>query len=189
VFYFFSIIGLLLGAGVFSVSAAVVDLSQITPATQGAKTSRPAMNQPAVQSAVPPTASSSSEIELGQEIVRGVIAQARLVPLQGQMPASEVRPAKVNYRLVVTFREAKSGREILTGQAAVRLFAEDDRTLDTIRLVLEQQAWSCLLFLPDRSETMIKVGSQLDDGKKRIFRFFFDRERQLSRKTESQRQG
>lgn len=188
-FYFFSIIGLLLGAGVFSVSAAVVDLSQMPPATQGSQTSRPIINQPSTQSSVPPAASSIREIELGQEIVRGVIAQARLVPLQVHPPASENLPGKVNYRLIVTFREAKSGREILTGQAAVRLFAEDDRTLDTIRLVLEQQAWICLLFLPDRSETMIKVGSQLDDGKKRMFRFFFDRERQLSGKTESQRQG
>lgn len=187
-FYFFLTIYLLLGLGVLSTSAAVVDLSRMTPKNPEAQTSGP-IDQPSTQPTVLSGSASISKIELGQEIVRGVIAQASLVPFQPHPSASESISEKVNYRFLVTFHEAKSGREILAGQAAVRLFSEDDRTLDTIRLALEQQAFSCLLFLPDRGEIMIKVGSQLDDGKKRIFRFFFDAGRQRSREAESQRQG
>lgn len=164
-FCFISTICLFLGLGVSTSFAAVVDFSQIAPTSQGSQT----LNQPTPSSSQP---SSIREIALGQELVRGVIAEARLVPLRVQPPASENLPEKANYRVALTFREAKSGRHLLKGQAAVRLFTADDRTLDTVRLVAEEQTWRCAIFLPERGETMIKVGSQLDDGKKRIFRFF-----------------
>lgn len=166
--YFFLTICLLLNLSMGTSSAAVVDFSQIAPTTQGSQT----LHQATSPSVASSQLSALSEIALGQELVRGVIAQARVVPLRVQPPGSENLPENGNYRVFLTFREAKSGRQLLKGQAAVRLFAADDRTLNTVRLVAEEHAWSCAIFLPEKGETMMKVGSQLDDGKKRIFRFF-----------------
>lgn len=160
------------------VAAAVVDLSRLNPPSQNSQNPQPIRNQPASQPLKP---TSVRRIDLGQELVRGVLARASLVAATMESSASKSLQQNPRYRIIVTFREVKSGKELLSGQAALRLFGEDDRTLDTLRLIVEEQAWRCWVDLPKKGETMIKVGSLLDDRKKRIFRFFFSPDAQSIR--------
>ena len=111
-------------------------------------------------------------VSLGAEILRGVRAQASLQPLSEGDPDFDTEGA--NYRLQVDFVRPQSGEKILEGQAAARIFDAASEARSTVRLEVSAEHWSCALHLPEAGETMIKVGTQLPDGKKRIYRFFFD---------------
>ena len=119
--------------------------------------------------------SAAANISLGSDSLRGVKAEAYLQPFVADQPAEgEVAP---NYRLQVDFFSLNKGEKILAGQAAARVFDAGSRERSTVRMEVEQEHWSCALKLPSGGESMIKVGTQLADGKKRIYRFFFNPEK------------
>ncbi len=112
--------------------------------------------------------------DLGQDIRRGVEAHVRLEP-QLLLDISEPLGGDLQHYLIsVVFVEEKTGEELLEGQVAARTFTHDRRKARTVRLEPQQHQWTGVIELPSEGETMIKVGSKLPDGKKRIYRFFYD---------------
>ena len=111
-------------------------------------------------------------IDLGQDLRRGVVARVQLQP-QAALDLSE--PAEKNlyhYKVIVSFTDKKTGENLLKGQAAARIFADKYAT-STVRLEPQTAEWTGFVLLPTEEEVMIKIGSKLADGKKRIYRFFF----------------
>ncbi len=114
-------------------------------------------------------------IDLGHDKRRGVEARAQLEP-QKISESDEPQPeGNQLFTLSVSFTETSTGKILLDGQVAARAFEKDNSILKTIRLEPQQLFWTGTLALSRDEETMIKVGSQLADGKKRIYRFFFGR--------------
>ena len=118
---------------------------------------------------------SSLSIDLGHDKRRGVEARAQL-ELQEMSETSDPLPeSMLLFTLSVSFADIATGKILLDGQVAARAFEADNRVLKTIRLEPQELFWTGSLALSRDEETMIKVGSQLADGKKRIYRFFFGR--------------
>ncbi len=112
--------------------------------------------------------------DLGQDVRRGVEAHVQLEP-QPLLDISEPLAGDLQHYLIsVVFVEEKTGEELLEGQVAARTYTSNRRKARTVRLVPQQHQWTGMLELPSEGETMIKVGSKLPDGKKRIYRFFYD---------------
>ena len=127
--------------------------------------------------------------DLGQEIRRGVKAQVQLES-QPLLDISEPLDGNLQHYLIsVVFLEEKTGKELLEGQVAARTFTSDSRSARTVRLEPQQRQWTALLEIPSEGETMIKVGSKLPDGKKRIYRFFYDQRPVVPIKEEQSQPG
>ena len=116
----------------------------------------------------------SSVSDLGKEMSRGVEARVQL-EAQPRLDASVPLDRNMHHFLItVVFVDTKTGRELLEGQVAARTFTARERVAETVRLEPEQGRWIGVLRLPLSGETLIKIGSQLADGKKRIYRFFYE---------------
>lgn len=112
--------------------------------------------------------------DLGEEIRRGVKARVQLESQPLRDIEKPLNGGLHHYLISVVFLKEKTGKELLEGQVAARTFTPDRRMARTVRLEPQQHQWTGLLELPSEGETMIKVGSKLSDGKKRIYRFFYD---------------
>ena len=118
--------------------------------------------------------SSAPIVDLGQDRLRGVEARVRLEALT-LLDISEPLDGNLQHYLIsVVFIETKTGKELLVGQVAARTFTTDNQIANTVRLEPQQTQWTAILTLPSEEQTMIKIGSKLPDGKKRIYRFFYD---------------
>ncbi len=114
--------------------------------------------------------------DLGRDVRRGVEAQVQLEP-QPLLDISEPLDGNLRHFLIsVFFIETKTGQELLEGQVAARIFTPDKRIAKTVRLEPREFQWSGVLVLPSEGETMIKIGTKLADGKKRIYRFFYNQQ-------------
>jgi hypothetical protein len=116
----------------------------------------------------------SARIALGQEIHRGMEARAFLEPLPLLDLSTPLTNGLKHFLLSVEFTKSRSGKVVNIGQAAARTFMTGNRSAQTIRLEPKGKRWTAVLILNTEKETLIKVGSKLEDGKKRIFRFFFN---------------
>jgi hypothetical protein len=72
------------------------------------------------------------------------------------------------------FIRTATGESLLAGQAAVRVFGANNRVTQTVRLEPQDGQWTGKVLLDTGGESLIKIGSKLADGKKRIYRFFFN---------------
>ncbi len=138
------------------------------PLAVTAANSAPSENQP---QSVDLSRLNLTVIDLGQDLRRGVVARVQLQP-QADLDLSE--PTEKNlyhYKVTVSFTDKKTGENLGEGQAAARIFADKYAT-STVRLEPQTAEWTGFVLLPTE-EVMIKIGSKLADGKKRIYRFFF----------------
>ncbi len=109
---------------------------------------------------------------LGQDVRRGVEARVQL-ETQPLLDVSEpLADGWHHYQISVVFIDKLNGNQLIDGQVAARTFPEDRRQIKTVRLEPQELQWTGQLILPSEQETMIKIGSKLSDGKKRIYRFF-----------------
>jgi len=112
--------------------------------------------------------------DLGMDRIRGVEAQAQLVP-QPFLDISNPLESGLNHYLIsVEFLDEASGKALPEGQVAARTFTLENHIADTVRLEPQENQWRGALILSSNWETLIKVGCKLSDGKKRIYRFFFN---------------
>ncbi len=126
-----------------------------------------------LQLVVEPASAPVQPIDLGQDVRRGVVARVQLEPQPlGVNSAGHGGPH--SYLLSVSFVESETGTLLLEGQVAARMSSEDRRIAGTLRLEPQENNWSGLLTLPAEGETLIRIGSKLSDGKKRIYRFFYN---------------
>jgi hypothetical protein len=148
------IVALLLFAPIITHAANVVDIEQL-------------------QLKAEPVDSSVPIADLGQEIRRGVEARARL-EAQPLLDISEPLDGGLrHYMISVAFIEAETGKTLMEGQVAARTITPNKRVAETVRLAPRDYRWTGVLVLPSAGETLIKIGTRLADGKKRIYRFFF----------------
>lgn len=119
--------------------------------------------------------SARGALSLGREVRRGVIADAWLDPVERPSVSTSLSPDDnlATHRIRIIFTIEKTGETVLDGQTAARIYTGTGQATDTVRLEGENEVWSGFLHLPDTQETMIKVGTKLTDGKKRIYRFFY----------------
>lgn len=114
--------------------------------------------------------------DLGKDVRRGVEAQA-LLESQPLLDISEPLEGDLqHYLITIVFTDLGIGKALLEGQVAARVSNAEQRMTDTVRLEPQQNQWRGILRLPAEGETMIKVGTKLSDGKKRIYRFFHNRQ-------------
>lgn len=137
-----------------SFAADIVDVSQLAALSQN--------QEPAQQ-----------VIDLGQDIRRGVEARAQLVPQVSTGEDATLSGNAALYTLSVSFIDGKTRQVLLEGQVAARAYNSENNILKTVRLEPQQLFWAGSMPLAQDRETMIKIGTQLTDGKKRIYRFFF----------------
>ncbi|WP_020676229.1 hypothetical protein [Geopsychrobacter electrodiphilus] len=116
----------------------------------------------------------SATVDLGVETRRGVSAHVRLDPQPAPELSKPLAPGFKYFLLSVVFSKGQTGTSIMSGQAAARTYSDNSQKTKTVRLESAGDNWSALLTLNTKGETLIKVGSKLEDGKKRIFRFFFN---------------
>ena len=121
-----------------------------------------------------PVSAAAQPVDLGQDMRRGVVARVQLEPRAELDGSSGQTGTLQKYLLSVSFVESETGKLLLEGQVAARLFSKDKRIADTLRLEAQENNWSGLLTLPAEGETLIKIGSKLNDDKKRIYRFFYN---------------
>ena len=126
---------------------------------------------------LPPVAESyvapGTIIELGYDQSRGVKARAQLETKPILEANDPLGGHSSHYLISVVFTDVATGKLLLEGQVAARTVTSNNQALKTIRLEAQPLKWSGLLTLPSKGETMIKIGSKLSDGKKRIYRFFY----------------
>lgn len=112
--------------------------------------------------------------DLGRDTHRGVEARVQLEP-QPLLDRSESLTKNLQHYLIsVVFIDIKTGKELVKGQVAARTITTIKRISKTVRLEAKPLRWTGMLILPTKGETLIKIGSKLGDGKKRIYRFFYD---------------
>lgn len=120
-----------------------------------------------------PIIATVQSVDLGQDARRGVVAIALLEPQRTEDKDTGQAEDLQTFRLSVSFVESETGKLFLEGQVAARLFSAGKRIADSVRLEPQESNWSGLLPLAAEGETLIKIGSKLNDGKKRIYRFFY----------------
>jgi hypothetical protein len=117
---------------------------------------------------------SNEIIDLGLESRRGVEAHVSIAP----QPALDLEQSLAQnsryFLLSLEFIKTATGESLLAGQAAVRVFSANNRVTQTVRLEPQEGQWTAKVLLDTRGESLIKIGSKLSDGKKRIYRFFFN---------------
>lgn len=137
-------------------AADVVDLDQVQATFSTAETEAPA------------------SVDLGTDVRRGVEAHGRLEARPMLDLSQPLAESMHHFAVMIRFRQQDDSKILLEGQVAARSFSADDRVMQTVRLEVQGDEWTGDLALPATGETMIKIGSKLADGKKRIFRFFYD---------------
>lgn len=114
-------------------------------------------------------------LHLGKSTRRGVTAEAWLEPVPATLGSeTPAREEGGHFRIKVEFRNASSGEALLDGQVAVRTYTPDAQQAETVRMTAGEEFWSAEVWLSEDAETMLKIGSKLSDGKKRIYRYFFN---------------
>ena len=126
-----------------------------------------ANHQPRLPQPAPPSLQQDTTVVLGQDSYRGVSAAAKL----RKLPATDGRSE--TYLLTVRFDETKSGRQIQQGDVAAKIIAPNGSVGVPVRLLPEGGVFQTIIVLAREGESMIRIGSKLNDGKKRIYRFFF----------------
>lgn len=112
---------------------------------------------------------SGQTIKLGTDAYRGVNATAQL----HQIPGGTAAAGK--YLLTVSFSTKSGGKVLQKGDVAARISAANRRTTDPVRLNLIDGSFQSEIQLSTKGESLITVGSKLDDDKKRIFQFSYSR--------------
>jgi len=113
------------------------------------------------------------KLPLGKELQRGVETEAWLELLPKDNLHGDMITDIPTHRLRVRFVELKTKSLIEDGLVAARIFYEGRRKPRTLQMLCEEGVWSVDIRLPGNAETLIKLGSKLEDGKKRIYRFFY----------------
>ena len=117
-----------------------------------------------------PAAGPARVVELGSETYRGVVATARLqIPQQSGESGSG---AGVSCVLLISFASAASGQPLTEGDVAVKLGEVAGRLGRPLRLAPGDGGFSAVVTISRGAEWLLKIGSRLDDGKKRIYRFY-----------------
>lgn len=114
------------------------------------------------------SASHAQVIDLGQDVYRGVIAQAQL----NRLIDSAASAGKVSYLLSVSFVDEKRGVPMADGDVAVKITAPDASVAQPIRLQPIGGTFQADIYLESTGESLLTIGSKLSDEKKRIYRFF-----------------
>ncbi|PLX95614.1 MAG: hypothetical protein C0619_01105 [Desulfuromonas sp.] len=125
---------------------------------------------PAGAAAEPSSAVVSRVVELGSDTYRGVVATARLeIPQQSGTSGSG---EAVVCQLLLNFSSAASGQPLTEGDVAVKVGETDRRLADPVRLNPIDGGFRAEVTIARGGEALLKIGSRLDDDKKRIYRFY-----------------
>lgn len=114
------------------------------------------------------------EVALGKEVRRGVEAWLWVTPADSDLSLrNEQSAALFRHEARVQFVDIRTGEQVDGGQAALRVFLSDAEKPQTVRLEEVEGGWKAEVDLALDRENMLKVGTKLADGKKRIYRFFY----------------